>query len=354
MWRRLEQDGGTEHQACTSRQSNSLKQVEVETAFQELYSSLLGNKEKVQKSAPTDKHCAHTKPRADLYNLLALGNVPKSNLINAPRDVLKTGCSILSEHVLLRNSSSGPAITSINSTEAETSKPPTKRPNLKCTTFPGKAEENLKSDTECPFFARKQPILRAVGSSCKNNENGEDIFQLSDDDDISTNSGEDCRETVTCEACSEMFWKVINKKETKKKGCPSGKKQPYDPTSLSCDQWVLKKPLLPRSHQQKLRREISYLKNWIGTSALEVTRKWIPQCSRPHVFLQRNLRSCRRKVDEFLAEHSKKQPKKTRKRSRKKELFKKNLIGKSTSLEDNDQIKNVSTRLETLIPFLLR
>ncbi|XP_038643956.1 uncharacterized protein si:ch211-227n13.3 isoform X2 [Scyliorhinus canicula] len=206
-----------------------------------------------------------------------------------------------------------------------------------------KAEENLKSDTECPFFARKQPILRAVGSSCKNsNENGEDIFELSSDDDdaISTNSGEDCRETVTCEACSEMFWKVINKKETKKKGRPSGKKQPYDPTSLSCDQWVLRKPLLPRSHQQKLGREISYLNNWIGTSVPEVTRKWIPQCSRPHVFLQRNLRSCRRKVDDFLAEHSKKQPKKkTRKRSRKKELFVFMLpetLAPSTVISDNE------------------
>ncbi|XP_041057392.1 uncharacterized protein si:ch211-227n13.3 [Carcharodon carcharias] len=318
-----QQNGGPEDKACTSRPNNTLNQVEVETAFQQLYNSLLGNKEKVEKSAPKDNHCAHTTTQKDLYNLLALENVPQNNLKNASRDVLITEDSIPSEQLRLRNSDSGRAITSTCSAEA--ARLSAKRPNLKCNTFPGKAKANLKSNTETSFFAVKQPVLQEAGLSPKNSDkNEEGIFEFSSNDDaISTNSGEDYRETVTCEACSEMFWKVVNKKATKKKGCASGKKQPYDPTSLSCDQWVLKKPLLPRNHLQKHRRAIWCLKKPIGASAQsEVTRKWIPRCSRPHVFLQRNLRSSRRKVDEFLAKHRKKQPqKKTKKRSRKKELF---------------------------------
>ncbi|XP_078407558.1 uncharacterized protein LOC144686350 [Cetorhinus maximus] len=322
--RRRQQNGGTEDKACTSRPDNAFSPVEVETAFQELYNSLLGNKEKVEKSAPKDNHCAHTTTQKDLYNLLALENAPQNNLKNASRDVLITEGSILSEQLRLRNSDSGRAIPSTCGDEA--ARLSAKTPNLKHNTFPGKAKANLKSNTETSFFAVEQPVLQAAGLSPKNSDKNEErIFEFSNDDDdaISTNSGEDYRETVTCEACSEMFWKVVNKKATKKKGRASGKKQPYDPTSLSCDQWVLKKPLLPRSHLQKRRREIWCLKKSIGASAQsEVTRKWIPRCSRPHVFLQRNLRSSRRKVDEFLAKHRKKQPqKKTRKRSRKKELF---------------------------------
>ncbi|XP_078085396.1 uncharacterized protein LOC144504095 [Mustelus asterias] len=319
--RQQQQDGGAQQRAGTSGQSGGVDQAEVETAFQQLYNSLLGNKEKVETSAPKNSHSAHTAPQKDLYNLLALGDVPQNKLKSVPH-TLKSGCSILSEHVWLRTIDSGTAISSICSTEAETARLPAKIPDLKCNASPGKEEGNLKSNAEPLSSAVEQPILKVVGSSGTNsNGNGEDLFELSSDDAISINSGEGYREMVTCEVCSEMFWKVVNKKETKKRERSSGKKKPYDPTSLSCDQWVLKKPLL-RSHQQKLGREIYYLKKSIGTPVLrEATRKWIPRCSRPHVFLQRNLRSGRRKVDEFLAKRRKKQPKRMKKRSRKKELF---------------------------------
>ncbi|XP_067890726.1 uncharacterized protein si:ch211-227n13.3 [Heterodontus francisci] len=319
--------GGADYSTATSRQSNTFSQQEVESAFQELYNSLLGNQEKVDKTAPKENHYAHTTIHHNLYNHLVLENCPQ----NVSQDVLKMDYSIPSEHVTLRNSNSGTAIARICSSTAEISRLPTKRPNLKCNAFPRKAKESLKSNTETPVFAVKQPILQTVGSNPRHSDRNEESFELScggdDDDAVSVTSGEDYRETVTCEACSEMFWKVVNKRETKKKRHASTKKQPYDPTSLSCDQWVLKKPLLPRSDLQKRRREIRspvrYLKKLVGSSAQsKVGRKWIPQCSRPHVFLQRNLQSCKRKVDEFLAGHRKNQSQgKTKKRSRKKELF---------------------------------
>ncbi|XP_067844056.1 uncharacterized protein si:ch211-227n13.3 [Heptranchias perlo] len=314
--------------ACTSRQSDTLSPLEVESAFQELYNSLLGNKEKVEEIEPKENRCAHTTIHKDSYNHLALQNFSQNNIKNATEDILKTESSILSEHVMLRNSNSDIAITRICSSTDKTAQLTAKRLNVKCNTFPGKAKENLKSNTETPFSAIRQPVLQIVGSSPKNSDgNEEESIELScDDDAISTNSGEDYRETVSCEACSAMFWKVVNEKKIRKSGSASGKKHPYDPTSLSCDEWVLKKPLLPRNDVQKCRREIQslvrYPKKQVGASSQsKVTMKWIPQCSRPHVFLHRNLRSCKRKVDEFLDEHRKKQPKKTTKKSRKKELF---------------------------------
>ncbi|XP_072434492.1 uncharacterized protein [Chiloscyllium punctatum] len=294
---------------CTSRQNNSLSQVEVESAFRQLYSSLCGNKEKVEQSALADDHFAPTTISDDLDKPLELENL--------------TACSILSEQVVLRNSDSGRATTSICNSESQTARHFAKESNLKLNTFLTKAKENQMSNGDTLFFT-KQPVSQIEGSTLQNHDgNEEENFELSgeDYDCISTNSGEDYRETVTCEACSNVYWKVMNRKGTKKKRA-SHKKPPYDPTSLSCDQWILKKPLLPRSPVQRSKKESWYLKS-IGTSAQsEVTGKWIPQCSRPHVFLQRNLRSCKRKVDEFLAMHSKMQPqKKTKKRSKKKQLF---------------------------------
>ncbi|XP_048390601.1 uncharacterized protein si:ch211-227n13.3 [Stegostoma tigrinum] len=302
--------GGTERAVYTLRQNNSLSQEEVESAFGELYSSLFGTKEKVEKTALDDDHFAPTTTSRDLGNFLGL-----ENLIE---------CSTLPEQVVLKNSDSGRATASTCSSESETARLLAEESNLKWNPLLRKAKENLMSNADTLFFTVKQPISQIGGPSPQNHDgNEEEIFELSCDehDGISTNSGEDYRETVTCEACSNVFWKVINRKETKKRRV-SHKKPPYDPTSLSCDQWILKKPLLPRSHVQKSKREIWYLKKSIGTSTQsEVSGKWVPRCSRPHVFLQRNLRSCKRKVDAFLAEHRKKPPQRTKKRSKKKELF---------------------------------
>ncbi|XP_048454587.1 uncharacterized protein si:ch211-227n13.3 isoform X2 [Rhincodon typus] len=277
-----------------------------------MYRSLFGTKEKVQKTALEDDHFAPTTTSKDLGNFLGLENL--------------TECSTLSEQVVLKNSDSGRATTSTCSSESETARLLAEESNLKWNPLLRKAKENLMSNADTLFFTVKQPISQIGGPSPQNHDgNEEEIFELSCDepDGISTNSGEDYRETVTCEACSNVFWKVINRKETKKRRA-SHKKPPYDPSSLSCDQWILKKPLLPRSHVQKSKREIWYLKKSVDTSTStrsEITGKWVPRCSRPHVFLQRNLRSCKRKVDAFLAEHRKKQPQRTKKRSKKKQLF---------------------------------
>ncbi|XP_043549059.1 uncharacterized protein si:ch211-227n13.3 isoform X2 [Chiloscyllium plagiosum] len=262
---------------CTSRQNNSLSQVEVESAFRQLYSSLCGTKEKVEKTALEDDCFAPTTISEDLDKPLGLENL--------------TACSILSEQVVLRNSDSGRATTSICNSESQTARHFAKESNLKLNTFLTKAKENQMSNGDTLVFTVKQPVSQIEGSTLQNHDgNEEENFELSreDYDCISTNSGEDYRETVTCEACSNVYWKVMNRKGTKKKRA-SHKKPPYDPTSLSCDQWILKKPLLPRSPVQRSKR---------------------------------NLRSCKRKVDEFLAMHSKRQPqKKTKKRSKKKQLF---------------------------------
>ncbi|XP_078260453.1 uncharacterized protein LOC144596150 [Rhinoraja longicauda] len=67
---------------------------------------------------------------------------------------------------------------------------------------------------------------------------------------------------------------------------------------------------------------VTYLKSLEWSAQTRDAKKWIPQCSRSHMFLHRNLRSCKRKVDEFLHENGKRGPLiKVRKRSRKKNLF---------------------------------
>ncbi|XP_060683519.1 uncharacterized protein si:ch211-227n13.3 isoform X2 [Hemiscyllium ocellatum] len=260
---------------CTSRQNNSLSQVEVESAFRQLYSSLCGTKEKVEKTALENDHFATTTISEDLDKPLGLENL--------------TVCSILSEQLALRNSDSGRATTSICSSESQTARHFAKESNLKLNTLLTKAKEKQMSNGDTLFFTVKQPVSQIEGSTLQNHDgNEEENFELSreDYDCISTNSGEDYRETVTCEACSNVYWKVMNRKRTKKRHV-SHKKSPYDPTSLSCDQWILKKPLLPRGPVQRSKRESWYLKS-IGTSSQsEATGKWIPQCSRPHVFLQR-------------------------------------------------------------------
>ncbi|XP_051880360.1 uncharacterized protein si:ch211-227n13.3 [Pristis pectinata] len=297
-------------------------QPEFESAFQELYKSLLSSQEKVAANGTLkEKYCACITTHKDSDNFVALQKFPPKNTRFLSKDIHKTECSIQSEHVMPKDSSSNVATAGIYSTTAETAKLSAKTHDVNFDTFLVKAESN----TETGFSAVRQ--ILPTSSSPTFGDEGKTSEALHDDDgSISINSGEDYRETVTCEACSKMFWKMVNKKRTRKKQHESGKKQPYDPTSLSCDQWVLKKPLLPRGNMHKYRREIEspvkYLKSLRGSAQAKETMKWIPQCSRPHVFLHRNLRSCKRKVDEFLHASRKKWPqKKVRKRSRKKNLF---------------------------------
>ncbi|KAL4604811.1 hypothetical protein GN956_G25568 [Arapaima gigas] len=73
----------------------------------------------------------------------------------------------------------------------------------------------------------------------------------------------------------------------------------YDPTSLSCDQWVLKKPWRPKrlpNFKGRLWMHLSRIRK--RTLSCDETPYWDKSqgCSRPHVFLLRNLRRCKKKA----------------------------------------------------------
>ncbi|XP_068197233.1 uncharacterized protein si:ch211-227n13.3 [Antennarius striatus] len=79
---------------------------------------------------------------------------------------------------------------------------------------------------------------------------------------------------------------------------PGGQLLVYDPTSLSCDQWVLikRRSLRGRRHPRatllaSVRRVKGRLQVTTDTTSPEEDT---PTCSRPHPFLQRNLRLCLR------------------------------------------------------------
>ncbi|XP_069790411.1 uncharacterized protein [Narcine bancroftii] len=290
--------------------------AEFEKVFQELYKSLLSNQAKVAENLSLkEKHCV---PNTAWRNCIALHNLRQSTKVPLD-DVHRRERSMESEVLMEKNSSNNVPIAGIYSAADETAKLCAKATNVNCDIFLGKA------NTENNFSIRKQMIQTQGLSPIIVNEGKTSEAVHDDDESISVNSGEDDRETVTCDECTEMFWKVINKKEPRKRRRELDKKSPYDPASLACDQWILKKPLV-RDNLHKYRREIEssikYLKSLAGFAQAKDTVKWIPQCSRPHVFLHRNLRSCKRKVDEYLHENRKKKPqKKERKRSRKKDLF---------------------------------
>ncbi|KAM4551730.1 uncharacterized protein PAE49_015398 isoform 2-T2 [Odontesthes bonariensis] len=107
---------------------------------------------------------------------------------------------------------------------------------------------------------------------------------------------------VLCSACRKLHQKAKRTKAPVRTNVTDN-----DPQSLTCDQWVLIKKWTPRRLPNATRKLLSH-------TQLEKDRGQRPGqssvCSRPHTFLQRNLRRCAR-------EPAKKQRKKnTRKRTR--------------------------------------
>ncbi|XP_069790412.1 uncharacterized protein [Narcine bancroftii] len=246
------------------------------------YKSLLSNQAKVAENLSLkEKHCV---PNTAWRNCIALHNLRQSTKVPLD-DVHRRERSMESEVLMEKNSSNNVPIAGIYSAADETAKLCAKATNVNCDIFLGKA------NTENNFSIRKQMIQTQGLSPIIVNEGKTSEAVHDDDESISVNSGEDDRETVTCDECTEMFWKVINKKEPRKRRRELDKKSPYDPASLACDQWILKKPLV-RDNLHKYRREIEssikYLKSLAGFAQAKDTVKWIPQCSRPHVFLHRS------------------------------------------------------------------
>lgn len=85
-----------------------------------------------------------------------------------------------------------------------------------------------------------------------------------------------------CLTCQRLHREAKSRRNT-----PLDKLTDNDPTSLSCDQWVLMKKWTPRRPQNVKGRLWTHLGR---IRHREQTRGEQPACSRPHIFLQRNLR----------------------------------------------------------------
>ncbi|KAM4605790.1 uncharacterized protein ACJ7VT_017961 [Polymixia lowei] len=95
-----------------------------------------------------------------------------------------------------------------------------------------------------------------------------------------------------CSGCLELYQKAKNMKRPTK-----NKLLDNDPTSLTCDQWVLKKKWRPRrlhNAKGKLWTHLRLIKIKLGEKQGEhcVEEGAQSACSRPHTFLQRNLALC--------------------------------------------------------------
>ncbi|KAG9266480.1 hypothetical protein AMEX_G19112 [Astyanax mexicanus] len=117
--------------------------------------------------------------------------------------------------------------------------------------------------------------------------------------------------SLRCRDCRTLFTKIRRQRP------PKTRKRDYDPASLSCDEWLLIKTWHPKRRRQERGKLWTHLKR-IRKLVLELSgcaMKNTVTCSRPHVFLQRNLRRCRR-----MTSDSKAKPRQ-RRRPRKKILW---------------------------------
>ncbi|KAL7854980.1 hypothetical protein SRHO_G00171700 [Serrasalmus rhombeus] len=103
-----------------------------------------------------------------------------------------------------------------------------------------------------------------------------------------------------CTECDKLFTKM------RRLGSPRTKKRDKDPSSLSCDEWLLKKAWHPQRRRHVKGKLWVHLKRIrmlaVKHLAAEMTNA-SPLCSRPHVFLQRNLHRCR-KMSSMLEDQS--------------------------------------------------
>ncbi|KAG7327722.1 hypothetical protein KOW79_009328 [Hemibagrus wyckioides] len=97
--------------------------------------------------------------------------------------------------------------------------------------------------------------------------------------------------SLRCRECERLFSKMRRQE-------PRKKKRDKNPASLSCDEWLLNKKWQPQRRQQSRGRLWVHLKRIRLRAAKQsdegMTNKSWSLCSRPHVFLQRNLRHCKK------------------------------------------------------------
>ncbi|XP_060797721.1 uncharacterized protein si:ch211-227n13.3 isoform X2 [Neoarius graeffei] len=98
--------------------------------------------------------------------------------------------------------------------------------------------------------------------------------------------------SLRCRKCDSLFSKM------RRQGPPRKKPRNNNPASLSCDEWLLEKTWQPLRRPQSRGRLWVHLKRIRLRAAKQsddgmMNKAW-PLCSRPHVFLQRNLRRCKK------------------------------------------------------------
>eukprot|EP00062_Callorhinchus_milii_P024564 gi/632984604/ref/XP_007909222.1/ PREDICTED: uncharacterized protein LOC103190299 isoform X2 [Callorhinchus milii] len=323
------ESGGGRRAAAGRRQRDSLGPREVERKFQEVYNSLLGTKYGIRKMSPTNSLCAQLPKPGDSYSFKkGLQNTFCEN--SAIEDVLKCKLSKdmpisdLSRSNILKHQTGEATNSWINSIPAPSLN--VKQVGMKCNEFPGGVKSSMNSNTGFHSSPVMDPDLQILSFSSANNdwnEGGSSELSCDNDDVLSIDSGEAVRETVTCKACSKLLLKMINQKKTmsKKNKLTLKKKKPYEPALLSCDQWVLKKPSLPRNELPPYRR---------------------------------NLRHCKRKVKKFLRNPRKKNGKKKLKRNKKELFIFKLSENRSSSIvisdsEDSEAEPQISTLKRKLI-----
>ncbi|KAM9461168.1 uncharacterized protein Hap1MRO34_017485 [Clarias gariepinus] len=142
---------------------------------------------------------------------------------------------------------------------------------------------------------------------------------------------------LRCRACERLFSKMRRQEQPRKK------LQVDDPASLSCDEWMLIKTRQPLRWHQRRGLLWVHLKRIRGRAAKQsddcmVHEAW-SFCSRPHVFLQRNLRLCKK----VLGKPSKRKAKSLNKRRNQANRSGKNLRQKKRkSSEKDDTTEQVS------------
>ncbi|XP_015214882.2 uncharacterized protein [Lepisosteus oculatus] len=164
---------------------------------------------------------------------------------------------------------------------------------------PSHDEVSILEDDDFGFRADVVRLPEAGGES-----EGHDTAAAAEDG-LSWASGEEYDAARLCDACVALFQKMHSAKKTKMK---KKKKIDYNPMSLSCDQWILKKRRVCRTKQ------ISRGKLWIAIKTITMNakncacepRKTPSACSRLHVFLQRNLLKCKSKEAPVQNRHGKK------------------------------------------------
>ncbi|KAK2868846.1 hypothetical protein Q7C36_000717 [Tachysurus vachellii] len=98
--------------------------------------------------------------------------------------------------------------------------------------------------------------------------------------------------SLRCRECERLFSKMMRQEPPRKK------QRDKNPASLSCDEWVLNKTWQPQRPQQSRGRLWVHLKRIRLQAAKQsddgMTNKAWTLCSRPHMFLKRNLCLCKK------------------------------------------------------------